>query len=235
MNNPSKLLLLSGGYFLIVAAMMPEQDKETLRKSLGLPSDFGDSLLNQNAPEAEKVEQQEKPANTGVKSLPSDRVLTKSEVMEVATYVKETYGIHSTDARSLTIFAYVESSFRPWVYRDESRGRRSTGLMQTLLGTAQDMYNKGYKAVGRPTHESLKNPIISMYFGAAYLEWLKLNYYERAYSYGNYEDFFLRAYNGGAGWQNSETGRNNTAQYLKKWEAAKIKLNLPNAYTTGYS
>ncbi|MGH1403265.1 MAG: transglycosylase SLT domain-containing protein [Alphaproteobacteria bacterium] len=234
-------LIIASVFMLLAGAIAPRKSRDALSNFFGVPANFGDTIFTSgdtHSPTKESVDlatgqfaDKEPVKKKAV--YPVGRVLTKEETLQLAVHVMETYKIHSTSAQDLTIFAYVESSFRPWVERDEGFDK-STGLMQTLLGTANDMYKKGYTAVGQPTEESLKNPVISMYFGAAYLQWLKRHYSEWGHRYdGGYEDFFIRAYNGGAGWQKTPNGAKNTAHYLSKWKDAKKKLNLPNALAVG--
>ncbi len=223
------LYLVSASLLLLAASFIPKSNREALK------SFFGGTTTSQPVEDSVdfgtgQYQDYQEPVKTPKQvSFPKDRALSLNEMYQLASHVVDTYGFVKTVESDLVTYAYVESSFRPWVFRNESRGRRSTGLMQTLLGTAQDLYNKGYKAVGAPTHENLKDPIISMYFGAAYLEWLKKSYRAKAYKYGDFEEFFVRAYNGGAGWEKSETGRNGTANYLKKWKKAKNKVGYINA------
>ncbi|MBL4761671.1 MAG: transglycosylase SLT domain-containing protein [Gammaproteobacteria bacterium] len=240
MKKNNQLMLLSGGFMLIAAAILDDETRVELQKVLGLPEDFGADLFapvnaGQRFAETRSTSNQttgQFQSQTEAIKFPNNRKLTTTEVLRLADHVIEKYGIYSTSAQDLTVFAYVESSFRPWVQRDEGFDK-STGLMQTLLGTATDMYKKGYKALGKPTEQSLKDPIVSMYFGAAYLQWLKTNYAQWGYDYGNYEDFFIRSYNGGAGWRKTPNGAKNTEQYLKKWKSAKARLDLPNAIFMG--
>lgn len=149
-------------------------------------------------------------------SLPSTRTLSANEVRELAAYVIQRHGLNVT-VSELTCIAYIESSFRPWVERDEGFDK-STGLMQTLLGTALDLYSKGWTAYGQPTAQMLKQPLVSMYFGAAYIHWL------RKYWQNKSQEWYIRAYNGGAGWEKTPNGPVNTAYYYNKFIAAKQKL-----------
>lgn len=227
-----KFMFLSAGFMLIAYAVLNEEEQGQLQTVLGLPKNFGSNFLgggNTKTPTPKKESVSTGNTNA-VKTVdfPKTRALTIDEMYSLANHVVETYQLHQTVEADLVTFAYVESSFRPWVERDEGFDK-STGLMQTLLGTAMDMYNKGYTAVGKPTENSLKDPIVSMYFGAVYLRWMKTNYYEKAHKYGDYEDFFIRAYNGGPGWQRTPNGAVNTAKYLDKWKAAKSKVGFRNA------
>lgn len=74
-------------------------------------------------------------------------------------------------------------------------GGRSIGLMQTRLTTAQDLaLNFGYTTFGVPSRDDLFGPQASIYFGAAYLDWLS-HYGGRRRS----EEWIVRSYNGGPG------------------------------------
>lgn len=146
---------------------------------------------------------------TNILSYPKDRRLNEHEVYELADYMKK-LGLNVDQFYMISI-AWIESSWQPWVERFEPRlNDYSTGLMQTLLSTAKDLYSKGYKAFGSPTREALKNPAISMYFGCAYFDWLKK-------SYPNHNiEWYVRAYNGGPG--NAE--RVSTQPYFDKFKVA---------------
>jgi|GEM_PF-3261200 len=150
-----------------------------------------------------------------ITKLPSNRPLTKEEVQALAKHVIENYGFKTT-VKDLSITAYIESGFDPAAYRHERRKDgtiwdTSYGLMQTLIGTANDLYNKGYKALGMPNRTSLKNPLVSMYFGAAYIDWLKSNWPNKR------EEWYIRAYNGGPGFEKTTNGAKNTALYYNKF------------------
>lgn len=155
-------------------------------------------------------------------TLPTNSYLTKEQVHSLAQRLISVYGF-LVSAQELTVTADIESSFRPWVYRNETRANgtvwdTSWGLMQTLLGTAQDMYNKGYKAMGMPTSDALKKPEVSMYFGAAYKDWLRRSYP------GKSPEWYVRAYNGGPGWEKTQNGPANTAVYYTRYLNARRKL-----------
>lgn len=144
-----------------------------------------------------------------VYNLPKNRDLSFDQVDALAHHIVERYNF-DWSAKIAVAMAYQESTFRPWVIRNESGGRQSIGLMQTLIGTAQDMYNKGYTKVGVPNAQTLKDPYVSMYFGIAYCDWLGGNWGGRSW------EWYIRAYNGGAGWESSEKGREWTAIHYEK-------------------
>lgn len=148
-------------------------------------------------------------------ALPADIPLSFDQVFNLAKAMVRAHGFMVT-AQELTVTAYIESSFRPWVKREErtTAGKvwdTSFGLMQTLTGTAMDMYNKGYKGAGVPNAQTLKLPEVSMYFGAAYKDWLK-----RTYA-GKSAEWYVRAYNGGPGWERTANGPVNTLTYYQRY------------------
>lgn len=112
----------------------------------------------------------------------------------------------------LVRIAWIESHFDPTASRYEAGiGDTSTGLTQTLLSTArwlaQDM---GYTAYGVPTLAALASPQVSLYFGAAYLDYLS-KYRGRSRS----EEWVVRAYNGGPGHTTAGTNA-----YWRKYQRA---------------
>ncbi|MCB9980768.1 MAG: transglycosylase SLT domain-containing protein [Rhodospirillales bacterium] len=153
------------------------------------------------------VKEQTQSAGSGLK-FPSDRKLTDEEVYQLANYMTGHFK-RSVDQFDLMTFALVESTFRPWVTRYEPRlNDYSVGLMQTLTTTAAWLYkDMGYRAMGAPSFDRLKDPVVSMYFGAAYIDWLY-----RAYPEENYE-WYIRAYNGGPGHNYNA----DTTAYYNKW------------------
>lgn len=148
------------------------------------------------------------------KPLPTNIPLSRDQVHLLAERMIITFSF-ACSARDLVATAYVESSFRPWVTRQEKRTDGSVwdtsyGLMQTLLGTARDMYQRGYKGAGEPTAAMLLKPEVSMYFGAAYKDWLVRSYK------GKSPEWYVRAYNGGPGWEKTQAGPANTAVYYSR-------------------
>lgn len=113
------------------------------------------------------------------------------------------------DPLMLRAMAEIESSRKPWAFRFETHlGDVSTGLMQTLTTTAQWLWDDmGARAFDRPTMTTLFRPEVSMYFGAAYVNWLR-TYRGKAQS----EQWIVESYNGGPGNSNSGT-RNHWAKY----------------------
>lgn len=224
-------LLLIGAALLLLAA--GGANRKTIARKLGLPEDFGLSIFgagNSDQSGAGAAFSPEVPRDDSAQAtfqphqLPSDRQLTVEEVFKLAQYYAfDVFGGH-LEPTIITAMAIQESQLKPWATRNESRGRKSVGLMQTLIGTAQDMYNRGYTAVGQPSEQSLMKPHVSMYFGMAYMDWLQRTYPARHDYDGphdNYWQWYVRAYNGGPGWENSKKGREMTAVH---W--SKVKANL---------
>lgn len=146
-------------------------------------------------------------------NFPKDRKLTADEVFQLADYMTSKMGLE-VDQFNLVAIAFVESSFRPWATRYEPKiNDSSVGLMQTLVGTARDLYGKGYRAFGEPSKDLLKNPVVSMYFGASYFDWLHKSYK------GKSLEWYVRAYNGGYG----GAERDYTLAYWNKFKAARTK------------
>lgn len=143
-------------------------------------------------------------------TYPKHRPLTSEEVFQLANHMTHHFG-GRVDQFDLMASAWVESSFRPWVERYEAhKGEYSVGLMQVLTSTALAMYDRGYTAFGMPSRAALKNPAISMYFGAAYFDWLRKAYPGRSL------EWYVRAYNGGPGHGYNAA----TTHYWGKWREA---------------
>lgn len=92
--------------------------------------------------------------------------------------------------------AWIESHFNPSAIRYEAHiGDASAGLMQTLLGTAQWLArDMGYSAFGVPDLARLLEPQASLYFGAAYLDYLRTWRGQR-----RSDEWIVRHYNTGPG------------------------------------
>lgn len=89
------------------------------------------------------------------------------------------------------------------------------GLMQVRPGTAQWMADNGYTRLA-PTQANLRTEAGGIYFGTAYLEFVARRYP------GKNQDWLIRAYNGGPGWEQSGADvAAKTAIYL-----ATVKKNL---------
>jgi soluble lytic murein transglycosylase-like protein len=134
--------------------------------------------------------------------------LNQSRIKEIAlSTVIEHYPIVPADM--IVVIASIESDFNPNAVRNEPRiNDASTGLMQTLVSTAQWLWDDmGYRGFPRPTAASLLDPATSIYFGGAYLSYL--------FGYKGVfrsEQFVVESYNGGPGNSNTQT-----RQYWQKY------------------
>ena len=95
------------------------------------------------------------------------------------------------------------------IEKSKSSDGKSWGLMQVTLGTAQ-MFE------ANTTKEDLNNPETSVRLAVKYLNWL--------YSKNKNEEWIVRAYNGGAGWQKTKLGTPLTKIYWEKYLKAKAKV-----------
>ena len=139
--------------------------------------------------------------------------LAEAEVKDLAEKITTLY-FPVVDPMMVRAIIQIESNRKPDATRYEPHlEESSTGLMQTLLSTAVDMAkNWGATRYGIPTEKDLLNPEISVYFGAAYLNWLR--------RYGTEEQNIVRNYNGGPkGYQRSAT-----LDYWEKYKKAKAGL-----------
>jgi soluble lytic murein transglycosylase-like protein len=141
--------------------------------------------------------------------------LSRAQVEQLAQAVTSGY-FPSVDPRMLVTIARIESSFNPLAVRYEPHlGDASVGLMQTLFSTASWLATQmGAGAFGVPTLADLTEPEKSMYYGAAFVSWLR-TYGGRAQS----EEWIVRAYNGGPGFTVA-----GTANYWTKYQAARADL-----------
>ncbi|WP_299394644.1 lytic transglycosylase domain-containing protein [Pelagibius sp.] len=134
----------------------------------------------------------------------------------VATLAQFTVDRHkfNVDPKMAIRIAYIESSFNPSAIRYEPHlGDASIGLMQTLLGTARwlevDMGHNSHTA----STTSLLDAQVSMYFGCAYLHWLR-----RWRGSTRSDEWVVRSYNGGPGHGKA------TDDYWRKYREAREKL-----------
>lgn len=119
------------------------------------------------------------------------------------------------DPRMVAAIARVESKMNPKAYRYEPHiDDASYGLMQTLLKTAQWMWDLGNRAFPRPTGKDLYDGRVSIYFGMAYLSYLS-----RYKKTKRDEEFIVRSYNAGPGRTGSYTDG-----YWSKYNAAKTEV-----------
>lgn len=142
----------------------------------------------------------------------SGKPMTQQEVRQIAEAVIAGEG-WAVDPCMIVTMAYIESGFKPSASRFEPHlGEASAGLMQVLPSTAKWLHDDlGYR---RYSPNDLYNPVVSIYFGAAFVRWLS-NYSGRARS----EQWVVESYNGGPG--NSNSG---TRNHWSKYQAAKAQI-----------
>ena len=118
----------------------------------------------------------------------------------------------NVDPIMLTTMAYIESSNKPKAIRFEPHlNDSSKGLMQVLQTTADWLRTIGYK---RYSSENLFDAKTSIYFGGAYVDWLK-DYRGQ----NRDEEWIVRSYNGGPNNFNSQT-----LNHWNKYQKAKLKI-----------
>lgn len=135
--------------------------------------------------------------------------LSRARVLSLARRTIKDGGF-DVDPDMAAAIAEIESSNNPLALRFEPGiNDASVGLMQTLLGTARWLAtDMGFAKFGTPTLADLLDPEVSMYFGVAYLHWLR-NY--RGTRRG--DDWVVMSYNGGPGADNKAT-----REYLAKYK-----------------
>lgn len=135
-------------------------------------------------------------------------------VAQADTIIKRVVGRYfpAVHADEVLTIASIESDFNPTAVRLEPTiSDASAGMMQTLVGTAQWLFDhQGYTAKGRPTFERLFDPEISVYFGAAYLDYLTRK--QRA----DAEAVRVRMYNAGPGGVRSAAADRYLNRYIKR-------------------
>ena len=139
-------------------------------------------------------------------------------VAEVRCLAEDVAGRHFpiVDPMLLRAIAEVESARDSFAIRvEESIGDASIGLMQTLEGTAQWLWDDiGDRRFPRPTRATLFKPSTSLYFGARYIAWLQ------RFRPGATEEWIVRAYNGGPG----GASRSATLAHWQRYQRAKARL-----------
>lgn len=143
--------------------------------------------------------------------------MSESEVRTLAENIVRSFGLQ-VDPAMLVRIAWIESTFDPNALRPEPQiADASAGLMQTLEGTAEWLASDmGYDAFGtNPNLQTLMSPQASLYYGAAYLEWLS-NYRGQRRS----EEWTVRGYNGGPGGADASY----TLGYWRKYQDAKERF-----------
>lgn len=135
--------------------------------------------------------------------------LSRAKVLALARGVID-HGGFNVDPDMAAAIAEIESSNNPLAIRFEPGiGDASVGLMQTLLGTARWLAtDMAFVRFGTPTLADLLDPQVSMYFGAAYLHWLR-----RYRGTLRDDDWVVMSYNGGPGANNRAT-----REYLAKYK-----------------
>lgn len=155
--------------------------------------------------------------------------LTVDQVRALARDAVRRDGLR-VDPIMLEAMAEIESSRNPMAIRAEPQiGDASIGLMQTLLGTAQWLYEEmGARKFGEPTAKALMDPEVSIYFAGQYVNWLA-----RFRGENRSEEWIVRAYNGGPSWDTKRKGESDarferrlaaTANHWRKYQEAKRRL-----------
>jgi soluble lytic murein transglycosylase-like protein len=122
----------------------------------------------------------------------------------------------NADPAMVVTMAKIESNFNPLAVRFEPHINDSSyGLMQTLYSTAKWLAtDMGYNRYGVPSETDLFNREKSLYFGAAYIDYLS--------NYGGVardEAWIVESYNGGPHNSNKQT-----QNHLRKYYEAKESL-----------
>jgi len=184
--------------------------------SVGLAPGFGFDFEQFNLPDGANsffpTTQPAAPKIPDVISLPDARKIAKNIV--------DTHFRGRVDPAMLTAMMQIESSFRPSATRFEPHLNDSSfGLMQVLFSTAKWLRDQvGYRAFSLPDGEAMFDPATSVYFGAAYVDWLR-----KHPRFDGSEAWIVMSYNGGPGANNSQT-RNHLAKYnAAKAAQAKVK------------
>lgn len=145
----------------------------------------------------------------------SPSATTKTDIMQLIEKVLNQHNLR-VDPKMIAAMIQIESSGNPNAVRYEHHLRDvSVGLMQTLGSTARWLAEEmGYTAYGVPSNDDLLDPEKSIYFGAAYVEWLS--------NYGGKKrgvQWIVESYNGGPGNSNSQT-----KNHWNKYKAARMKV-----------
>lgn len=124
------------------------------------------------------------------------------------------------NTRNLKVNAsrYEPAFFTRYIATQGLRDRNlatSFGIMQTMLNTAKEDYNRGFKAYGEPTATNLKNPLISLYFGMAHQVFIRQSLARRGLPATNQN--VVVAYNGGVGTL-AQGGNANTSNHWAKYQ-----------------
>lgn len=141
----------------------------------------------------------------------SGDAMTQDDVYSLAQQVLADMQISDITPEMATTIASIESTFNPSASRQEPQiNDASYGLMQVLVGTAKWMSGSGWDA-STPDAETLSTPAGSMYFGCAYLHYLR-NYKGSVRP----DSFVVAAYNGGPGGASKAGPQNYLASYTQR-------------------
>ncbi|GLU05034.1 hypothetical protein SLE2022_221590 [Rubroshorea leprosula] len=144
--------------------------------------------------------------------------LTQIEMKAVADIVIHRHFDSKLDPEMICAIAELESDRQPLAIRYEKKIKDTTiGIMQLLPKTAEWLSGEhgyqSYQVQGIP--DLLFRPFVSVYFGAAYLEWLS-NFEGKERS----EEFVVRAYKGGT----KQATHKSTLPYWKRYLSVKESL-----------
>ena len=144
--------------------------------------------------------------------------LTIAQVKALAEEIGPAVG---ADALVVRAVVEIESARDPNAFRNEPHiGDASVGLMQTLLGTAKEVFDTSprvhrFVPVRPESYQDLTDPAVSIALGAGYLDRMQ---YWRGWSHP--VEWYVRAYNGGPG----GAAKSYTRPYWEKFRAAYIRL-----------
>jgi len=138
--------------------------------------------------------------------------LSREDVFDRATRIVDRYYEGDVTPWMLTAVAEIESGFNPYAVRYEpGLGDASIGMCQTLYSTARWLSTIGYTDYGADlAAKTLFDPDASLYFGGAYLSYLRRHEGRR-----RDDAFVVKSYNGGPGAQNGAV-----ETYLAKYRVA---------------
>lgn len=140
---------------------------------------------------------------------------TAALVLNTAQQFRQRYGLN-IDPVMIAAMVQIESTYNPAASRYEKHiDDTSYGLMQVLLKTAQWLYDDlGYRAFPRPTATNMMDGYTSIYYGAAYVDYLSKYRGKR-----RNEQWIVESYNGGPANSNADTQR-----HYAKYMAAKAQI-----------
>lgn len=153
------------------------------------------------------------PQPTSAASRSLARPFTQQDAESLAAEIIRDYGFN-TDVCTLTAIAKVESAFDPFAINPADP---AYGLMQVTLTTGQWLHTgAGYRRVPHPNETNLLSPYISMYYAAAYLDWLSRH---PRRDHGQGLEWIVRSYNGGP-----DHYRASTDDYWRKFQRARQEV-----------